>query len=71
MWIIIYELFYKLLFSILEILIILSMILDRDLLEKEYLMLIWMLMLLVYVIVVILFGGIYLYWKIKGSVLFL
>lgn len=42
-----------------------STISDRDSLDKEHLMLIWMLTLLVYVIVAILFGGIYLYQKIK------
>lgn len=46
-----------------------STISDRDSLDKEHLMLIWMITLLVYVIVAILFGGIYLYRKNKGSVL--
>lgn len=44
-----------------------STISDRDSLDKKHLMLIWMLTLLVYVIVAILFGGIYLYRKIKVS----
>lgn len=46
----------------------LSTISDRDSLDKEHQMLIWMLTLLVYVIVAILFGGIYLYRKNKVNV---
>lgn len=42
---------------------------DRDSLDKEHLMFIWMITLLVYVIVAMFFGGIYLYRKNKGSVL--
>lgn len=45
-----------------------STISDRDSLDKEHQMLIWMLTLLVYVIVAILFGGIYLYRKTKVNV---
>lgn len=43
---------------------------DKDTQDKEHLMLIWMLTVLVYVMVAILFAGIYLYKKNKGSVLF-
>lgn len=61
--------FYKLSPRTSENLTASSTISDRDSLDKEHIMLIWMITLLVYVIVAILFGGIYLYRKNKGSVL--